>query len=161
MTYKEALEYDQKWTPEQARNDLERYLLRDEPPAYKAVALAMQALEMQYMNRGFDLSSEEDRTETSVLIFNARPRSMQTVPPNGIIMVDPRDAIYVKVGDPVFVAGGKYRSGCIEYWINPGKFRLSDVGKLGDTVFLTIEEAEKRIVEWKEKKYDPTYDREW
>ena len=47
MTYKEALNFDQKWTATQARNDLERYLLRDEKPAYKAVALGMQALEKQ------------------------------------------------------------------------------------------------------------------
>lgn len=159
MTYKEALEFDQKWTPEQARNDLERYLLRDEPPAYKAVALAMQALEMQYMKKGIDLSSEEDRTATSVLIFNASPKGMQTVLENGVITVHPQDAVYVKVGDPVFIAGGKYRSGRIEYWINTGTFRLSDVGKLNDTVFLSLEAAEKRVAEWIEQKYDPTYDR--
>ena len=47
MTYEEALNYNQKWTAEQARNDLERYLLRNEPCAYKAIALAMQALEKQ------------------------------------------------------------------------------------------------------------------
>lgn len=160
MTYKEALEFDQKWTPEQARNDLERYLLRDEPPAYKAVALAMQALEMQYMNRGLDLSSEEARDGAAVLIFNAMPKEMQTVV-NGFITAHPNDAVYVKVGDPVFITGGKYRSGRIEYWINTGTFRLSDVGKLGDTVFLSLKEAEERVSEWIEKKYDPTYDRDW
>lgn len=158
MTYKEALEFDQKWTPEQARNDLERYLLRDEPPAYKAVALAMQALEMQYMKKGIDLSTEDDRTETSVLIFNARPKILQSVR-NGVIAVDTKDAVYVKVGDPVFITGGKYRSGRIEYWINTGTFRLSDVGKLNDTVFLSLEAAEKRVAEWIEQHYDPTYDR--
>lgn len=158
MTYKEALEFDQKWTPEQARNDLERYLLRDEPPAYKAVALAMQALEMQCMKNGIDLSTEDDRTETAVLIFNARPKILQSVR-NGVIAVDTKDAIYVKVGDPVFIAGGKYRSGRIEYWINTGTFRLPDVGKLNDTVFLSLEAAEKRVAEWVEQKYDPTYDR--
>lgn len=47
MTYEEALNFNQKWTAEQARNDLERYLLRNEPCAYKAIALAMQALEKQ------------------------------------------------------------------------------------------------------------------
>lgn len=47
MTYKQALELDQNWTAEQAKNDLERFLLRGEPPAFKAVALAMQALEKQ------------------------------------------------------------------------------------------------------------------
>lgn len=47
MTYEEALNFNQKWTSEQAKNDLERYLLRDEKPAYKAVALGMQALEKQ------------------------------------------------------------------------------------------------------------------
>ena len=161
MTYKEALAFDQKWTPEQARNDLERYLLRDEPPAYKAVALAMQALEMQYMKKGIDLSSEEDRTETSVLIFHTRPKIMRSTRADGVMAIDTKDAVYVRVGDPVFIAGGKYRSGKIEYWINTGEFRLTDVGKLNDTVFLTREEAEQRIVEWKEKKYDPTFDPGW
>lgn len=68
-------------------------------------------------------------------------------------------ATLIKTGDPVFVAGGKYRHGSIEYWINPGKFRLSDVGKLGLTVFLSLEEAEAKVAEWKEKHFDPTYDR--
>lgn len=47
MTIEEALKIEQNWTVEQARNDIERYLLRDEPPAYKAVALAIVALEKQ------------------------------------------------------------------------------------------------------------------
>lgn len=47
MTYEEALNFNQKWTAKQAFNDLERYLLRQEPPAMKAVAVAMQALEKQ------------------------------------------------------------------------------------------------------------------
>lgn len=47
MTYEQALEIKQNLTAEQARNDLERYLLRNEPPIYKGVALAMQALEKQ------------------------------------------------------------------------------------------------------------------
>lgn len=47
MTYEQALNFDQKWTAKQAFNDLERYLLRQEPPAMKAVALGMQALEKQ------------------------------------------------------------------------------------------------------------------
>lgn len=68
---------------------------------------------------------------------------------------------FIRTGDPVFVAGGKYRHGSIEYWINPGKFRLSDVGKLGLTVFLTREKAEAKVAEWKEKHYDPTYDPQW
>lgn len=115
---------------------------------------------MQYMKRGIDLSSEADHMETGVLIFNARPKIMHSVR-TGVIAVDTKDAIFVKVGDPVFVAGGKYRHGSIEYWINTGKFRLSDVGKLGKTVFLTNEEAEAKIAEWKAKKYDPTYDPQW
>ncbi|MBR3972882.1 MAG: hypothetical protein IKJ99_02880 [Oscillospiraceae bacterium] len=80
---------------------------------------------------------------------------------HGVIAVDTKDAIFVKVGDPVFVAGGKYRHGSIEYWVNTGKFCLTDVGKLGDTVFLTREEAEAKVEEWKAKKYDPTYDPQW
>ena len=47
MTIDEALKINQKWTSEQARNDIERYLLRNELPAYKAVALAIVALEKQ------------------------------------------------------------------------------------------------------------------
>lgn len=47
MTYEQALNCEQKWTAEQAFNDLERYLLRDERPAYKAVALGMLSLEKQ------------------------------------------------------------------------------------------------------------------
>lgn len=47
MTYEQALKLDQNWTAEQAKNDLERFLLRGELPAFKAVALAMQALEKQ------------------------------------------------------------------------------------------------------------------
>ena len=47
MTYEEALNFDQKWTELQSFNDLERYLLREEKPAMKAVAIAMRALEKQ------------------------------------------------------------------------------------------------------------------
>lgn len=47
MTYEQALEIKQNLTPEQVRNDLERYLLRGEPPIVKGVAMAMQALEKQ------------------------------------------------------------------------------------------------------------------
>lgn len=64
-------------------------------------------------------------------------------------------ATFIKTGDPVFVLGGKYRHGRMEYWINPGKFRLTDIGKMGKTVFLTIEDAEAKLAEWKAKNYDP------
>lgn len=47
MTYEKALNFEQSWTAKQVFNDLERYLLRQEPPAIKAVALGMQALEKQ------------------------------------------------------------------------------------------------------------------
>ena len=47
MTVEQALEINQKWTAEQARNDLERLLLREERPADKVVALAIRALERQ------------------------------------------------------------------------------------------------------------------
>ncbi len=47
MTYEQALEIKQNLTPEQVRNDLERYLLRGEAPIVKGVAMAMQALEKQ------------------------------------------------------------------------------------------------------------------
>ena len=47
MTVEEALNIDQNWTSEQAKNDLERLLLRDERPANKVIALACKALEKQ------------------------------------------------------------------------------------------------------------------
>lgn len=47
MTIEQALKIKQNWTAEQARNDLERLLLRDERPADKVVALACKALEKQ------------------------------------------------------------------------------------------------------------------
>ena len=50
-----------------------------------------------------------------------------------------------KLGDPVFIIGGKYRAGRFEAWINSGKFRLSDLEKMGKTVFVTSEEAEAAL----------------
>ncbi len=47
MTYKEALNQLIRLSPIQARNDLERYLLRGEKPIPKAVAIGMKALEKQ------------------------------------------------------------------------------------------------------------------
>lgn len=47
MTYQEALNQGINLSPTQARNDLERYLLREERPIPKSVALGMQALEKQ------------------------------------------------------------------------------------------------------------------
>ena len=47
MTIEQALKIKQNWTAEQARNDLERLLLRDEHPANKVIALACKALEKQ------------------------------------------------------------------------------------------------------------------
>ncbi len=43
MTLEEALAIDQNWTVEQAVNDCERFLLRGEKPAHKALAVVMQA----------------------------------------------------------------------------------------------------------------------
>ena len=47
MTIEQALKIKQNWTAEQARNDLERLLLRGERPADKVIALACKALEKQ------------------------------------------------------------------------------------------------------------------
>ena len=55
-----------------------------------------------------------------------------------------------KLGAPVFVIGGKYRHGRFEKWINPSKFRLSDLEKLGKTVFLTHKEAEEALAKMEE-----------
>ena len=50
-----------------------------------------------------------------------------------------------KVGETIFIIGSKYRSGKVDKWINTGRFRLSDIEKLGKTVFLTHEEAEEAL----------------
>ena len=47
MRWEEALKIRQKWTPEQARNDLERLIITGEIPADKVVGLACQALDKQ------------------------------------------------------------------------------------------------------------------
>lgn len=47
MTIEQALKIKQYWTAEQARNDLERWLLRGESPEDKVIALACKALEKQ------------------------------------------------------------------------------------------------------------------
>ena len=47
MTIEQALKIKQNWTAEQAWNDLERLLLRDERHANKVIALACKALEKQ------------------------------------------------------------------------------------------------------------------
>ena len=52
-----------------------------------------------------------------------------------------------EIGRTVFIIGSKYRHGRIEHWINTGKFKLSDIPKLGKTVFLTIEAAEQVLKE--------------
>lgn len=50
-----------------------------------------------------------------------------------------------KVGKTIYIVGSKYRKGTLEKWVNTGKFKLSDIEKLGKTVFLTREEAEKAL----------------
>lgn len=50
-----------------------------------------------------------------------------------------------KVGDVVYIIGSKYRAGRDETWVNTGKFRFSDLEKLGKTVFLNREEAEAAL----------------
>jgi len=47
MTVEQALSIEQKWTPIQARNDMERLLLRGERPADKVIGLAVKAFEKQ------------------------------------------------------------------------------------------------------------------
>ena len=60
MTIEQALKINQDWTPEQAKNDLERLLLRDERPADKAIALACKALEKQMSKKAIYGDDEQD-----------------------------------------------------------------------------------------------------
>lgn len=52
-----------------------------------------------------------------------------------------------KIGDLVFVVGSKIRAGSLEAWVNSGRFRLTDLPKVGTTIFLTREEAEAAMKE--------------
>lgn len=49
------------------------------------------------------------------------------------------------IGTTVYIIGGKYRGGRFDRWINTGKFRVSDLEKIGKTVFLTQADAEKAL----------------
>ena len=51
MTIEQALKIKQNWTSEQAKNDLEKLLLRGEQPADKVIALACKALKGNYDRR--------------------------------------------------------------------------------------------------------------
>lgn len=50
------------------------------------------------------------------------------------------------IGSTVYIIGHKYRGGSDEWWINTGKFRYSDMEKIGKTVFLSQEAAEAEII---------------
>lgn len=60
MTIEQALKIKQNWTAEQARNDLERLLLRGERPADKVIALACKALEKQIPKKVIFGDDEQD-----------------------------------------------------------------------------------------------------
>lgn len=62
MTWQEALKIKQNWTPEQARNDLERLILTGERPADKVVGLACQALDKQIPKKPVIKYHKEDVT---------------------------------------------------------------------------------------------------
>ena len=47
MDIKKVLKIDQNWTPERAKNDLERLMSRDGHPADKVIALVCMTLEKQ------------------------------------------------------------------------------------------------------------------
>ena len=51
-----------------------------------------------------------------------------------------------KLGSEVFVIGQKYRHGKMESWLNTGKFKLSDIPKLGISVFPKKEYAVLAII---------------
>ncbi len=53
-----------------------------------------------------------------------------------------------KVGDTIYIVGGKRRCGKMETWINTGKFKLSDIHKVGVTIFTTPEAAKEALKKW-------------
>jgi hypothetical protein len=62
MRWQEALKIKQKWTPEQARNDLERLIITGERPADKVVGLACQALDRQIPKKPVIKYHQEGKT---------------------------------------------------------------------------------------------------
>lgn len=69
MTVEEALKIDQKWTPIQARNDLERLLLTGERPAFKVIALGCKALEKQIPKKPYKVK-EHKQNEYYCIVCN-------------------------------------------------------------------------------------------
>lgn len=55
-----------------------------------------------------------------------------------------------KLGDTIYIIGGKRRCGKMEKWINTGKFKLSDIHKVGATIFTTLEAAKEALEKWSE-----------
>lgn len=53
-----------------------------------------------------------------------------------------------KLGDTVYIVGGKRKCGKMETWINTGKFKLSDIHKFGVTIFTTYEAAVEALKKW-------------
>lgn len=51
------------------------------------------------------------------------------------------------IGSTVYVIGHQYRAGRDECWINKGKFRPSDLEKIGERVFLSYEDAKAKILD--------------
>lgn len=49
------------------------------------------------------------------------------------------------IGSKVYIVGSRYRNGRMEKWVNTGKFRITDLDKLWDRVFLTEEAARQRL----------------
>ena len=57
-----------------------------------------------------------------------------------------RFADFLRTGNiTVFIIGHKWNRGREEYWINTGRFRASDLDKLGKTVFLKESDAKKEL----------------
>lgn len=68
-------------------------------------------------------------------------RALVAVEKHGRLLVLP-----CPIGSTVYVIGHRYRAGRDECWINEGKFRPSDLEKIGERVFLTYEDAKAKIL---------------
>lgn len=57
-----------------------------------------------------------------------------------------RFAEFIQNGNvPVYVVGGRSRRGRVKHWIRSSRFRVSDMDKLGKTVFLKKADAENAL----------------
>ena len=94
-----------------------------------------------WIDEEFWISAEEPDDEEIDKVY-MKLKEYEDLEEQGRLIVLP-----CKMGDTVYIIGSKYRRGYFEDYINTGRFDITDLPKLGNSVFLTKEEAEKALAE--------------